>query len=40
LQTDVRVATRGKSGKVTINFYSPDDLQRILEVILGESYDG
>jgi ParB family chromosome partitioning protein len=40
LQTDVRVATRGKSGKVMINFYSPDDLQRILEVILGESYDG
>lgn len=40
LQTDVRVATRGKSGKVTINFYSPDDLQRILEVILGGSYDG
>lgn len=40
LQTDVRVATRGKSGKVTINFYSPDDLQRILEIILGESYDG
>lgn len=40
LQTDVRVATRGKSGKVTINFYSPDDLQRILEVILGEAYDG
>ncbi|UCF40128.1 MAG: ParB/RepB/Spo0J family partition protein [Gemmatimonadota bacterium] len=40
LQTDVRVTTRGKSGKVTINFYSPDDLQRILEIILGESYDG
>jgi ParB family chromosome partitioning protein len=40
LQTDVRVVTRGKSGKVTINFYSPDDLQRILEMILGESYDG
>jgi ParB family chromosome partitioning protein len=40
LQTDVRVVTRGRSGKVTINFYSPDDLQRILEIILGESYDG
>lgn len=41
LQTDVRVAPRGKnSGKVTIQFYSNDDLARILEVILGEPFEG
>jgi ParB family chromosome partitioning protein len=41
LQTDVRVSARGKdSGRVTINFYSQDDLARILEIILGEPYDG
>ena len=41
LQTDVRVATRGKSsGRVTINFYSSDDLARVLEIILGEPYHG
>ncbi len=38
LQTDVRIARRGKqSGRLTINFYSHDDLSRILELILGES---
>jgi len=41
LQTDVRVSTRGKdSGKLTVNFYSHDDLSRILELILGEPYNG
>jgi ParB family chromosome partitioning protein len=41
LQTDVRVSARGKdSGRVTINFYSHDDLARILEIILGEPYGG
>ncbi len=41
LQTDVRITTRGKSsGRLTINFYSQDDLARVLELILGESFDG
>ena len=41
LQTDIRVSKRGKSsGRVTINFYSDDDLARILEMILGEPYQG
>ena len=39
--TDVFVAMRGKSsGRVTINFYSNDDLTRILELVLGEPFDG
>lgn len=40
LQTDVRVTARGKSGRLTINYYSNDDLTRILELILGEAYEG
>lgn len=41
LGTDVFVATRGKgSGRVTINFYSNDDLARILELLLGKPFDG
>lgn len=40
LGTDVRITTRGKSGKVQINFYSSDDLERILEIVLGEPYQG
>ena len=40
LQTDVRVTTRGNSGRLTINYYSHDDLARILEMILGEAYEG
>jgi len=40
LKTDVRVTTRGKSGKVILNFYSEDDLSRLLEIILGKPYDG
>ena len=41
LGTDVFVAMRGKSsGRVTINFYSNDDLTRILELVLGEPFDG
>lgn len=41
LQTDVLVSHRGKaSGRVTINFYSNEDLARILEIILGEPFDG
>jgi ParB family chromosome partitioning protein len=41
LGTDVFVATRAKgSGRVTINFYSNDDLARILELLLGEPFDG
>ncbi|MGD8728026.1 MAG: ParB/RepB/Spo0J family partition protein [Gemmatimonadales bacterium] len=41
LRTDVRVSTRGKSsGRLTINFYSEDDLARLLELILGAPYEG
>ncbi len=41
LGTDVFVAKRSKnSGRVTINFYSNDDLARLLEVILGKPFDG
>ena len=41
LGTDVFVAMRGKSsGRMTINFYSNDDLSRILELVLGEPFDG
>lgn len=41
LQTDISIVRRGKdSGRIGINFYSHDDLARILEIILGEPYDG
>jgi len=37
----VFVAMRGKgSGRVTVNFYSNEDLARILGVVLGEPFDG
>jgi ParB family chromosome partitioning protein len=40
LQTDVYVVTRGKGGRMTINFYSNDDLARLLEIVLGEPFAG
>jgi ParB family chromosome partitioning protein len=40
LKTDVFVTPRGKGGKVTISFYSNDDLARLLHIILGEPYTG
>jgi ParB family chromosome partitioning protein len=41
LQTDVSISRRGKdSGRISVNFYSHDDLARVLEIILGEPYDG
>lgn len=40
LKTDVFVATRGKGGRITVNFYSNDDLARVLELILGRAFDG
>ncbi len=41
LQTDVRVSRRGKSsGKISVNFYSSDDLARILEIVLGRPFEG
>lgn len=41
LKTDVFVRRRGKEGgRVAINFYSNEDLERILELVLGERYDG
>jgi ParB family chromosome partitioning protein len=40
LQTDVYVVTRGKGGRITINFYSNDDLARLLELVLGEPFAG
>jgi ParB family chromosome partitioning protein len=37
LQTDVTVSsTDGKRGKIEIVFYSPDDLERVLDLILGK----
>ncbi|GIW52900.1 MAG: chromosome partitioning protein ParB [Gemmatimonadales bacterium] len=38
LQTDVFVVLRGKGGKISISFYSADDLLRLVELILGEEY--
>jgi ParB family chromosome partitioning protein len=40
LKTDVFVARRGKGGRITINFYSNDDLARLLELILRRPFDG
>ncbi|HXV85231.1 MAG TPA: ParB/RepB/Spo0J family partition protein [Gemmatimonadales bacterium] len=38
LQTDVFLVSRGKGGRVLINYYSPDDLERLLELVLGKAY--
>ncbi|HEX9581994.1 MAG TPA: ParB/RepB/Spo0J family partition protein [Gemmatimonadales bacterium] len=38
LQTDVFLVSRGKGGRLLVNYYSPEDLERLLEVILGEAY--
>lgn len=38
LQTDVFLVTRGKGGRIMVSFYSNDDLERVLELILGEAY--
>ena len=41
LGTDVRVTLRAKGkGQIHVNFYSNDDLARLLEVILGAPFDG
>ncbi len=40
LQTDAFVVARGKGGRITINFYSNDDLARVLEIVLGEPFAG
>lgn len=40
LKTDVFLTRRGKGGRVTVNFYSNDDLARLLELILGEPFAG
>jgi ParB family transcriptional regulator, chromosome partitioning protein len=40
LKTDVFVTPRGKGGRVSITFYSNDDLARLLHIILGEPYGG
>jgi ParB family chromosome partitioning protein len=40
LKTDVFVGLRGRGGRITVNFYSNDDLSRVLELILGRPYDG
>ena len=41
LGTDVRVTLRAKGkGQLHINFYSNDDLARLLELILGAPFDG
>ncbi len=41
LGTDVRVTLRAKGkGQIHVNFYSNDDLARLLELILGTPFDG
>ncbi len=41
LQTDVYISRRGRAGgRLTINFYSNDDLARILELLLGRPFEG
>jgi len=40
LGTDVAVTLHGKKGQVAIRFYSPDDLARLMEVIMGRRWDG
>src|ERR1043166_8472689 len=41
LGTDVRVTLRAKGkGQLNVNFYSNDDLARLLELILGAPFDG
>lgn len=41
LGTDVSVTERGKGGgRLTISFYSHDDLARILELVMGSPFDG
>ena len=37
LQTDVRVESDGSRGEIHIRFYSPDDLERILDRMIGAS---
>jgi hypothetical protein len=40
LQTDVRITTDGDArGEISVSFYSADDLQRLLELLLGRSPD-
>jgi len=36
LGTKVRIQARGKKGKIEIEYYSPEDLERIVETILGK----
>ena len=36
LGTKVAITTRGKGGKLIIEFYSPDELDRIFELIRGQ----
>jgi ParB family chromosome partitioning protein len=38
LQTDVFLVSRGKGGRILLNYYSAEDLERLLELILGEAY--
>lgn len=36
LGTKVRIRQRGKKGKIEIEYYSPEDLERIIEAIIGK----
>ncbi|MBI4502465.1 MAG: ParB/RepB/Spo0J family partition protein [Gemmatimonadetes bacterium] len=40
LRTDVFLTPRGKGGRVSITFYSNEDLARLLHIILGEPFEG
>jgi len=37
LGTKVHIIHRGKKGKIEIEYYSPEDLERIVEAILGNT---
>jgi ParB family chromosome partitioning protein len=36
LSTQVHIAAKGKGGRITIEFYSPTELQRIVDLIMGQ----
>ena len=39
LGTQVRIPKRGRKGKIEIEFYSKDDLERIIEIIMGPHHE-
>jgi len=39
LGTQVRIPKRGRKGKIEIEFYSREDLERIIEIIMGPHHE-